>query len=113
MIKFYSSILFQYLAYCIGDLFDQISGDHALLAFLLRSQISGQAMKIDAETCCLRCGISLRQKTADHPGEHVTRTTCSHARVARGVNEHSSIRSCDHRASTLEYENYFIFVGKI
>src|SRR5512143_1048064 len=112
-INFHPSILFQNIAYCIRNLLDQITGDHALLAFILRSQVSGKAVKIDTETCCLRCSISLRQKTADHPGKHVTRTACSHARVARGVNENPSIRRRDHCASTLEHDNYFIFESKV
>src|SRR5581483_200655 len=80
----------------------EIAGGDRLRAALLRQQVGGEAVHVDAEAGALERIETLREQRADDAGEHVAAAAAGEARVPRGVDCQRPVGRGDERQVPLE-----------
>lgn len=96
----------------IGNLFNEIAGDHAGKSQSTSRQVACCPMQIGRSTGCFPGRNALCEEADDHSGEHISRSCGGHSRVARRTDHEQTIGSCDHRPGALQDDKDASFSGK-
>jgi len=96
----------------IGNLFNEIAGDHAGKSQSTSRQVACRTMQIGRSTGCFPGRNALCEEADEHSGEHISRSRRGHSWVACRADHEQAIGSCDHRPGALQDDKDASFSGK-